>query len=129
MDRFFKAIAKAKDIFDSAHQTIDFSNKDSLFIKTNSTLVKIFTKDILWIEALGDYITINTSGKKHTIHSTMKSMESKLATEKFIRVHRSFIVSIDEINSIDDSLIFIDKQTIPIGAIYKENLIKRLNLA
>ncbi len=127
LDRFFKAITKAKEIFDNTHQ-VDFSGgNDYVFIKSSGTLVKINIKEILWIEALGDYMTINTTDKKYTIHSTMKTIENKLASDKFIRVHRSFIVSIDNITSIDDSVIVIGKQLIPIGAVYKENLTKRLN--
>lgn len=80
------------------------------------------------MEALGDYININTSEKKYTVHSTMKTMENKLGDDKFIRVHRSYIISIANINSIDDNIIVINNQLIPIGLVYKENLIKRLNL-
>jgi two-component system LytT family response regulator len=127
MDRFYKAIEKAKEIFEGSTQTIDFSDKKYVFIKTNGTRIKIYINEILWIEALGDYLTINTSEKKYTIHSTMKSIENKLSPDKFIRVHRSFLISIDNINSIDDSVIVIGKQLIPVGATYKENLNKRLN--
>jgi len=128
LDRFLKAVSKAKEIFDNSRQTLDFLNKDYVFIKSNSTLIKIAIKEILWLEALGDYVTINTSEKKYTIHSTMKSIEKKLPPQVFIRVHRSFIVSLDNITSIDDNAIVINKQLIPIGAIYKENLTKKLNL-
>lgn len=128
LDRFYKAITKAKENFEKPKQTIDFSGKEYVFIKDNGTLVKINIKEILWIEALGDYITINTTGKKYTIHSTMKTIEGKLNPDKFIRVHRSSIIAIDNITSIEDNIVIIGKQLIPIGAVYKENLTKRLNL-
>jgi DNA-binding LytR/AlgR family response regulator len=128
IERFFKAVTKAREIFEGSKQVVDLSNKDYIYIKTNSALIKINTKEILWVEASGDYITINASEKKYVIHSKMKTIESKLSPEKFVRVHRSFIVSIDNINSIDDSVIVMDKKLIPIGAVYKENLMKRLNL-
>lgn len=127
-DRFLKSIEKAKENFDNSRQTIDFSNKDYVFVKNNGVLVKINIKEILFIEALGDYMTINTSEKKYTIHSTMKMIESKLDPSKFIRIHRSSIISIDKITSIEDNIVVIGKQLIPVGAIYKENLTKRLNL-
>ena len=127
IDRFFKAISKAKNIFEASQQNINFSETNCAFIKINGTLVKIDMKEILWIEAKGDYLTINTSEKKYTIHSTMKKIESKLASDKFIRVHRSFIISIDKISSIDDAVITIGKQLIPIGANYKLNLTNKLN--
>ncbi|MES2140588.1 MAG: LytTR family DNA-binding domain-containing protein [Bacteroidota bacterium] len=128
LDRFFKAITKAKEIFENAHQIAGFSNEDYIFIKNNGILVKINLKEILWIEALGDYMTINTTEKKYTIHSTMKMIESKLDPNKFIRVHRSSIVSLDYITSIEDNVVVVGKKLIPVGAVYKENLTKRLNL-
>lgn len=63
LDRFFKSITKAKEIFENAHQIAGFSNEDHIFIKNNGILVKINLKEILWIEALGDYMTINTTEK------------------------------------------------------------------
>ncbi len=127
MDRFFKAITRSKDLFDGRKEVITL-NHEHLFAKINGTLMKIIIKEILWIEALGDYITVNTLEKKYTIHSTMKAMESKLSPDKFIRVHRSYIVSIDNINSIDDNTIKINKPLIPVGYVFKESLLKRLNL-
>lgn len=128
VDRFLKAISKAKEIFDGSQQVAEFAGKDYVFIKTNSVLVRVEMKDILWIEALGDYTIINTADKKYVVHSTMKAIEGKLSPDTFIRVHRSYIVSVDKINSIDDTTIVLDKKFIPVGAVYKENLMKRLNL-
>ncbi len=128
LDRFFKAIAKAKDIFDSTKHHFESHEKEFIFIKVNRQLIKINYKEILWIEALGDYITINTSERKYTVHSTMKTIESKLDSHTFIRVHRSFIVSINQITLVDDSTIVIGKQLIPIGGVYKEHFAKKLNL-
>jgi two-component system, LytTR family, response regulator len=127
LDRFFQACTKAKEYFDYQHSA-DFTGKSYVFIKNEGILTKIHIKEILWIEALGDYIVINTHEKKYTIHSTMKAIEGKLDPAKFIRVHRSFIIAIDNITSIDDSVIEINKQLISIGAVYKDNLTKRLNL-
>ena len=120
--RFLKAVMKAKEIFDGSLQSGD----DSVFIKTNSMLHKINTNDILWIEALGDYAILNTLKKKHTIHCTLKSIESVLAADKFIRVHRSFIISIDKIDAIEDTVVIINEKLIPVGAVHRENLMKRL---
>lgn len=128
LDRFFKAVFKAKEIFDSSQQTLESLDNDFVFIKANGVLIKIDIKEILWLEALGDYVTIHTSEKKYTIHSTMKAIEKKLSPTFFIRVHRSFMVSLNKIASIDDNVIVINKQLIPIGAIYKDNLAKKLNL-
>lgn len=127
LERFFKAISKAKTAFDSTGKNPEFSF-DNLFVKVNGAIAKVDTREILWIEALGDYITIHTPEKRYTVHSTLKAIEARLDPEKFLRVHRSYIIAIDTINAIDDNVIAINKQLIPIGAVYKENFKKRLNL-
>ncbi|MFN3916515.1 MAG: response regulator [Flavobacteriales bacterium] len=108
-------------------------NKESnefIFVKANSKLVKINSKDIFFIEALKDYVVINTLNTRYTIHSTMKDIEKKLSERDFIRVHRSFIVRLDKIASIDQPNIIMenDKKVIPIGGSYKDDLVNRLNL-
>lgn len=128
VDRFFSAIEKSKHFFETNHKNAARISHECIFIKVNGILTKICIKDILWIEASGDYIQINTSEKKYTTHSTLKAIENKLPADKYIRVHRSYIVSIDNINSIDDNTIVIHKQLIPVGFVYKENLTRRLNL-
>jgi two-component system LytT family response regulator len=126
--RFVKATAKAKEFFDHAQDKVDTFSLDFIFIRKNSVLNKVPTKDILWIEALGDYVTINTEDKKYTLHITLKALEKKLPAERFVRVHRSFIVQLEHINTIDDSVISIQGKAIPVGALYRENFMKRLNL-
>jgi two-component system LytT family response regulator len=128
LDRFVKAVSKARSVFGNSEQIQKVQDVDYVFIKNHSSLVKVDTADILWIEALGDYITIHTATKKHIIHTTMKTVEGKLPSDRFIRIHRSYIISLDRINSIEDSLVVINGKLIPVGAVYKENLEKRLNL-
>jgi DNA-binding LytR/AlgR family response regulator len=101
-----------------------------IFVKSNSKLVKLNTKDIYFIEALKDYVVINTLDTRYTIHSTMKEIEQKMGTVEFIRVHRSFIVRIDKIASIDFPNLILenDKKIIPIGGSYRDDLNKRIRL-
>ena len=82
------------------------------------------------MEALKDYVVINTSSARYTIHSTMKDIEKKLPVNDFIRVHRSFIVRIDKIVAIEQPNLILeeDKKLIPIGGSYKDDLSKRLNM-
>ncbi|MEM2144088.1 MAG: response regulator [Candidatus Jordarchaeaceae archaeon] len=99
-----------------------------LFVKSNSALVKINTADIFFVEALKDYVIINTRDAKYTIHSTMKDIESKLPSDQFMRVHRSYIIRLDKIAFIESSNIVMEgnKKIIPIGGNYKEDLMKRV---
>lgn len=106
------------------------ATKDLLFVKSNSRLVKLKMSDIYYVEALKDYVVINTLNTRYTIHSTMKDIEAKLPESEFLRVHRSFIVRIDKIVAIEQPNLILenDKKVIPIGGSYKDDLSKRLNL-
>jgi len=103
---------------------------DMIFVKANQRLVKIKYEHIYFIEALKDYVVINTLERRYTIHSTMKDIESKMPEKQFVRVHRSFIIRIDKIKEIDHSNVVMDndKKIIPVGGSYKELLQERINL-
>lgn len=102
---------------------------DILFIRSNAKYVKINLQEITYIEALKDYVTIHTVTDKYVIHSTMKDIENKLPSAAFIRAHRSFIVRIDKIYTFDHMNLTMehDKKVIPVGGLYKDALIKKLN--
>lgn len=123
-----KEVEKERDLLYSLVEGKD--SNGFIFVKSNSRLVKLNTKDIYFIEALKDYVVINTIDKRYTIHSTMKDIEKKLGDEHFIRVHRSFIVRLDKIATIEYPNLQLekDKKLIPIGGSYKEDLVKKINL-
>ena len=103
---------------------------DFIFVKSNSKLVKLNMSDIFFIEALKDYVVINTNDSRYTIHSTMKDIETKLGNDHFIRVHRSFIVRLDKIASIDFPNLQLenDRKLIPIGGSYRDELMARIKM-
>jgi two-component system response regulator LytT len=123
-----KDIVKERDLLYSIVENKD--SKDYIFVKSNSRLIKLNTKEIYYIEALKDYVVINTLNSRYTIHSTMKDIEKKMPISDFIRVHRSFIVRIDKIATIDlpNLILENEKKVIPIGGSYKDDLVNRLNL-
>jgi DNA-binding LytR/AlgR family response regulator len=84
--------------------------------------------EILFVEALSDYVNIYTISNRFTVLSTMKSIENKLPTKDFCRVHRSFLVRVDKIKEIEDNAITIEDKTIPVSRSYKEHLLKKINL-
>src|ERR1051326_9477502 len=120
-------IKKERDFLYSLVENKD--SKDIIFVKANQKLVKVRTKDIYFVEALKDYVVINTAVARYTIHSTMKDIKKKLPVSEFIRVHRSFIVRIDKIVAIDHANVILedDKKQIPIGGSYKDELNERIN--
>jgi two-component system LytT family response regulator len=128
LPRFLRAVGKAKELFDQTGGKNGSFVKDYLFLKKNSVLNKVPVKEILWIEALGDYVNVHTSDTKYTLHTTLKAIESKLPKEQFVRIHRSYIIQLEHITSIDDFMISIHDKLIPVGSIYRENFMKRLNL-
>ncbi|MEQ9187803.1 MAG: response regulator [Cryomorphaceae bacterium] len=121
-------VKKERDLYYSMVEKSD--SPDMMFVKANQRLVKIRYSDIYFIEALKDYVVINTSERRYTIHSTMKDIERKMPEKDFIRVHRSFIVRMDKIKEIDHSNVLLenDKKVIPVGGSYKDLLQQRLNL-
>jgi len=124
--RFSKAVQRAHDLYKQV--SASESDGNSFYVKVSGSLVKLNQSDILWIEALENYMTINTVNDKYTVHFTMKSLEDKLPSEQFIRVHRSYIVRKDKIESISDDEIRIGDDRIPVGRTYKKELNKSINL-
>ena len=103
-------------------------NQESLFVKANSRIVRIDTDDILYVEAKGDYAVFKTEKKSYIVSSTFKNVEENLDPNKFIRVHRSYIVNINKVVDIEENNLLIKEQVIPVSRGQKPNLINRLNL-
>ncbi len=124
-----KDVKKERDMLYSLVEGRE-SDNSVVFVKSNSKMVKIRTKDIYFVEALKDYVIINTANARYTVLSTMKNIDEKLSKKDFIRVHRSFIVLIDKIVAIDHNVLLMedDKKEIPIGGSYKDELVSRLNM-
>ena len=124
-----QAIRRERDFLYSIVENKDASS-GFIFVKSNSKLVKLKTSDIYYVEALKDYVVIHTTDSRFTIHSTMKDIESKLGLSDFVRVHRSFIVRMDKIDSIEYPNLTLekDKKVIPIGGSYREELTNRIRL-
>ena len=99
---------------------------DSIFVRHHNTMVKVDIKDILYIEAERNYCRIYSKSKEYLLVMTLKDMDEKLPTKHFLRVHRSFIVNLSQINEIATSHIVIQKKAIPISKTLKEELFKRL---
>lgn len=125
-ERFLKAVSKAKKIADN-NSTDSLSDHD-IFLRVESLLIKVNTKNIIYIEALSDYVTVHTASDKYTVHSTMKGIETYLPSSLFMRVHNSFIVRLDKISNIDQNLIVINEKLIPISRANKSALMNRLNI-
>lgn len=134
-DRFFKAVQKAQTIMqppltsskpiqaEPQQQQQDFLS-DFIFVKTEHKIQKVYLNDILFIEGLKDYISIFTPAERIITLQNMKKMEDALPAKYFIRVHKSYIVSVNKIDSIERSRIFIGDKIIPVGDTYREEFFK-----
>ena len=104
------------------------TNPDVIFIKKDGCLNRVLFKDINYIEAFGDYVIVHTVDDDYKVHTTMKSIEQKLSISEFVRVHRSFIIRLDKVSSIEEDILQINKKLIPVGRSYKNQLYERLNI-
>lgn len=131
-ERFLKACNKARELFDLRSDQATTPKEelpDHIFVNVEYTLVKILFSDILFIEGLKDYIKIHlaSSPKPVLTKMSLKSMEEKLPANKFLRIHKSYIVSADKITVIKRDLINIGNHEIPVSDFYKENLSRITN--
>ena len=124
-ERFLKAALKAKDFYE-----VRTSNKQNdgshFFIKADNKLVKINYDDVLFVEALQNYVSIQTTTKKYICYLTFKAVEDYLPAHRFVKTHKSFMVAIDKINGIDGNDISIGQYHIPISRNLKDEVTKKL---
>lgn len=99
---------------------------DSIFVRHLNSMVKVNITDILYIEAERNYCRIYSKNKEYVLVMTLKDMADKLPTKHFLRVHRSYIVNLSQINEIANSHVVIEKKAIPISKSFKNELLKRL---
>lgn len=128
-DRFLKAVKKVETYSGNASSQFDMNGSASfIFVRHKGRLQRVAIDDIEFAEANADYVNIVTSKEKYIVHSSMKNIEAKFPARKFVRAHRSFIVNIDKANTVEENTLFLADKTIPIGRLYKEHLLNRLNL-
>jgi two-component system LytT family response regulator len=133
-DRFYKSVQKVQSIIHPSAvpaaapvpepaQQQDLLN-DFIFVKTEHKIQKVYLHDILFIEGLKDYISIYTPTERIITLQIMKKMEDALPEKHFIRVHRSYIVALNKIDSIERSRIWIKDKIIPVGDTYRDPFFK-----
>ncbi|MCL3778976.1 response regulator transcription factor [Prolixibacteraceae bacterium JC049] len=131
LTRFYKAVEKAWKKNRSAKIEIT-DDYDEFFIKKNNNLVRVRYSDIIWVEALENYITINTFNEKYTIHHTLKAIVDKLPPGKFFRIHRSYVVNASKINMISSNSVEVEtdegKMALPLGKSFRDKLLNGINV-
>jgi len=126
--RFLQAVNKAKEITDSKRDEVQLVNDEFIFVRDSNVTRRLKLDDILFAEAMGDYVKFHTMQKTYTIHGTLKMAESKLPETAFIKVHRSYIVAVGKIDTLQEGGIVINSNFIPVADAYKKSLNNRINI-
>ena len=123
-DRFLRAANKAFDYF--KQQQTPAASGDYIFVKADSKLEKIAFADILFAEALENYVAIYTREKKIITHLTLKMLQEKLPANAFVQPNKSYIIAIDKIDSIEGNMLHIGQYTVPISKYQKEEIMEKI---
>ena len=123
-DRFLRAANKAFDYF--KQQQTPAASGDYIFVKADSKLEKIAFADILFTEALENYVAIYTREKKIITHLTLKMLQEKLPAASFAQPHKSYLIAIDRIDSIEGNMLHIGQYTVPISKYQKEEIMEKI---
>lgn len=121
--RFLKAVQKAKD-YAALKDATTQSRPSYIFVRSEKRLEKIELNDILYIESLGNYVNIFTTGKKIIAYLTLKGLESQLPPKEFIKIHQSFLANFSRINAIEGNLVKIGNTEIPVSRNYRDSLMQ-----
>ncbi len=126
LTRFQKAANKARDYFLRPATATATAPADHLFVKTNRQLVKIAFNDILYIQAMLNYVILHTTQQKIITYASVKSMLDNLPTNRFCKIHKSYIAAIDKINGLQANEVIIGTHRLPLSRNHKDNLLKLL---
>ncbi len=125
-NRFLKAALKAQEFLGARTRHEISASEDFFFIKCNQKIEKITMADVLYVEGMSNYIIIHTKQKKYIAYLTFKGIEDRLPQNLFIRIHKSFLVSINAIQSIEANEIRLEKVSLPVSKNYKEEVMNKI---
>ena len=125
-ERFSNAVSKALNLYRLKAEGSPVEDENYIFVKSNLKNRKVFLNTLKYIEALGDYVRFVTEKDNFIVLSTMKSFENQLPSNKFLRIHKSYIVNLDKIERYNSKNIEIDKQQLPLSRHKKSNLMRAL---
>lgn len=126
--RFIQAIDRVRAILDSNKEEVKLAEDEFIFIRDSNIVRRLGLDDLLYAEAMGDYVKLYTPTKFYAIHTTLKAVEERLPAGKFLRVHRSYIVAVGKIETIQDGALIINGKSLPVADAYRSALNKRMNV-
>jgi DNA-binding LytR/AlgR family response regulator len=126
--RFNQAIEKARELLASNSEEYKINEEEFIFIRDSNVIRRLKIDEILFAEAMGDYVKLHTPQKFYAIHSTLKAVEARLPSSNFLRVHRSYIIAVNKIDTIQEGSIIINGKPLPVADAYRLSLNKRINV-
>jgi DNA-binding LytR/AlgR family response regulator len=126
--RFIQAIDKARDILESTKEEVNLKEDEFIFIRDSNVIRKLKLDQILYAEAMGDYVKLHTTEKFYPIHTTLKAVEDRLPSSLFQRVHRSYIVALNKIDTVENGGLVLNQKWVPVADAYRAALNKRMNI-
>ncbi|HEY1167015.1 MAG TPA: LytTR family DNA-binding domain-containing protein [Chitinophaga sp.] len=126
--RFIQAIERARQIIESNTEEIQWGEDEFLFVRDSSIVRRLQLNDILYAEAMGDYVKLHTEEKFFVVHTSLRLLEERLPGARFIRIHRSFMVAVDKIDTLQEGAIKIKERSLPVADAYRKALNKRMNV-
>jgi DNA-binding LytR/AlgR family response regulator len=126
-ERFVKTISKAEAKLQRSFE-VGVAEQDFVMIKSNKKLFRIALSAILYIQSMGDFLKVVTEDKTYISSETLRNMETQLPAKKFCRIHKSYIISVGAVQYIEGNQLKIGKEILPIGATYKDQLQKALDI-
>lgn len=126
--RFIQAIYRTRELTESASEEVSMNDDEFIFIRDSNVVKRLKVDDILYAEAMGDYVKLHTPQKFYAIHNTLKAVEERLPSPHFIRVHRSYIVAVQKIDTVRDGSLVIAGKPVPVADAYRAALNKRMNI-
>jgi two-component system LytT family response regulator len=138
-DRFLKAVDKARRQLgaeaepprpENRQEAASASSPDSpeefLFVKSEGKMVKVRFDEVLFVEGMKDYVQIQMTDQRLIVYQTMKNMEKALPPDRFLRIHKSYLVAVDKIESLDGNLVEVGKHRLSVGASYRDDLLRHI---
>lgn len=125
--RFLKAVNKAKELL--GKKELPQPSADYMMVKADYKLYKINYDDLLFVEGQHEYVSFNMTMRRVTALYSLKNLEERLPADRFFRVHKSFIISINYIEDVDKQFVTVGGRKIPIGSNYRDELLKKLRVA
>lgn len=126
--RFIQAIDKAREILGSKDENMTVREDEFIFIRDSNIVRRLKLNTILYAEAMGDYVKLHTPEKFYAVHTTLKAVEERLPASAFLRVHRSYLVAISKIDTIEGGALIVHGKPLPVADAYRAALNDRMNI-